>query len=385
MDHTNKKVFYLGTAAVGTTILLMITILFTHVGGENTYLPNFLAILFVRFLQGAITALIPPGLNSITQGIVGAKGMTKQVSSNESMSHLGTSIMFLTGSLLAYWLYPNIGLLFLVSPIALIGVLVNLMQLKEGDIDHDEARGLSPAPSEDETQKAVSPLEVFKDPVLVVFVLICFTFHLANESVLPLVMQTLAIGNGRSGVLMSALCVIIAQAFMVVTAKFCGNYAGIYGRKTLFLVGLLALTVRCAILSMILSMKGDTGVGHDNAGDSVGVFDYLILSTQMLDGVGAGVFGTMYVLVTSDVSRGTGRFNFTLGLTSAAWSIGGTISGYMGQVFAEDYGYLRAFRILGFLSLIPVVLYIFFMPETLDPEEKKENIAATNEKTPLLV
>ena len=50
----------------------------------------------------------------------------------------------------------------------------------------------------------------------------------------------------------------------------------------------------------------------------------LILSTQILDGVGAGVFGTMYILVTSDISGGTGRFSLTLGLSSAM-SIGGTM------------------------------------------------------------
>jgi predicted MFS family arabinose efflux permease len=88
----------------------------------------------------------------------------------------------------------------------------------------------------------------------------------------------------------------------------------------------------------------------------------VILSTQILDGVGAGVFGTMYILVTSDLSQGTGRFSLTLGLTTAAMSIGGTISGYLGEALAEDLGYERAFFILMFLALAPALLYLFFMP-----------------------
>jgi MFS family permease len=91
----------------------------------------------------------------------------------------------------------------------------------------------------------------------------------------------------------------------------------------------------------------------------------LILSTQVLDGVGAGIFGTMYILVTSDISGGTGRFSLTLGLTTAAMSIGGTVSGYLGEALAQDLGYQKAFFILMFMSLAPALLYLFCMPETL--------------------
>ena len=73
----------------------------------------------------------------------------------------------------------------------------------------------------------------------------------------------------------------------------------------------------------------------------------------------------MYILVTSDISGGTGRFSLSLGMTAAAQSIGGTVSGYLGQALAQDYGYKAAFVILGFMSLIPSLSYLFFMPETL--------------------
>jgi len=379
MDGTERKVLLLGLASVGTVILLCITIFCSHEGGVNTYLPNYAAILGVRFIQGAVTSLIPPGVNGISQGIVGVKGMTHQVASNESNAHLGTAIMFITGSVVAYYLYPNIGIMFLMSPLFLIGTLYYLMQIKEDYIDHNEARGSAPSAS---AGSVLTPMQVMKDPLVIIFVIICFAFHLANEVVLPLVMQTLAIGNGRGGVLLSGFCVIVAQAGMVVTAKFCGKYAGTIGRKPLFLMGLLALSLRCLILTVLLSMKGDTGVGDNNADGGIGIFDCLILSTQILDGVGAGVFGTMYVLVTSDLAAGTGRFNFTLGVTSAAWSIGGTISGLLGQIFAADFGYLRAFQILGMTSLLPVLLYIFIMPETLITDDDDKDV--TDEKTKLL-
>ena len=115
----------------------------------------------------------------------------------------------------------------------------------------------------------------------------------------------------------------------------------------------------------------------------------MILSTQILDGVGAGVFGTMYILVTSDVSAGTGRFSLTLGLTTAAMSIGGTVSGYLGQALAQDHGYQNAFMILGFMACIPAVSYLVFMPETLNGGKSnnmsviEEDSRAENEEKPV--
>lgn len=406
MDYSHKKVQLLGFAAVGTTLMTLATAAFAMDNGGNIGL-----MIFIKFLQGAITALIPPGLNSITQGIVGTVGMTSQVANNEMMNHLGTAIIVLIGSLLAFVLYPNIGLLFVVSPIACIGVIYYLSRIRPGDIDHDAARGLvgmsqttmkhdeySPpsfdkidSKSEDtaasfnfglkessqdnyndnESLKANSPLQVLKDYKLIVFIIICFTFHLANGTVLPLVMQTLALGNGRTGILLSGSCVILAQAFMVLSASICGKYSAVYGRKLLFLIGILSVPVRCAILALLLSYR-DTHYYYD-----VPVWlNVIILSTQILDGVGAGFFGTMYVLVTSDISGGSGRFSLTLGLTTAAMSIGGTVSGYLGQAMAQEIGYRQAFMILGVMALMPALLYFFLMPETL-PETSKPLIQIT--------
>mmetsp|Transcript_12406 Transcript_12406/g.26807 ORF Transcript_12406/g.26807 Transcript_12406/m.26807 type:complete len:524 (-) Transcript_12406:194-1765(-) len=418
MDYSDKKIIWLGSAAVATTLLTLCTAAFAKENGENLAL-----MVLIKFIQGAVTAMIPPGLNSITQGIVGAVGMTGQVSMNEMMNHLGTAIIVLTGSVLAFWLYPSIGMLFIVSPIACAGVLFFLAMIRPSDIDHDAARGLtlesdtakknssaaptSPSSSysppgeggtaapttpanrksyetkpsfnfgfggestdvDDGQPHADTPLHIIKDPILLTFLVLCFLFHLSNGTVLPLVMQTLAIGEGRTGILFSGFCIIVAQLFMVASAKICGDYSVKYGRKVLFLIGLFTVPVRCAILAGLTTLKNS----FEAAGNETPLWlQMIILSTQILDGVGAGVFGTMYILVTSDISGGTGRFSMTLGMTTAAMSIGGTVSGYLGQAIAQDMGYRSAFIILGVMSAVPALLYLFFMPETL-PAHVKEN------------
>jgi MFS family permease len=219
----------------------------------------------------------------------------------------------------------------------------------------------------DAAPHAATPFDVLRDGTLLTFIVIVFLFHTSNGTVLPLVMQTLAIGEGRIGILMSGLCIIVAQVFMVGSAKVCGDYSGKWGRKSLFLIGLFSVPVRCFILYVLTGVK--------NAQDDTSTFlSVVILSTQILDGVGAGVFGTMYILVTSDISGGTGRFSLTLGLTTAAMSIGGTVSGYLGQALAQDKGYQAAFMILGLMSLVPALAYLVFMPETLSSVEKEGSV-----------
>jgi MFS family permease len=403
-DYTEQKVLWLSIAGMATTALTLLTAFFAQPMGGNLAL-----MVFIKFIQGAVTSFIPPGLNSITQGIVGANGMTSQVSVNEMMNHLGTAVIVLTGSLVGVWLYPNLGMLFVVSPIACAGFLFFLNRIRPDDIDHNAARGLersdslppiSPSTTGDEYKKsgsaadlqspsfnfystagstrnkahvepkADSPFRVLRDPILLVFLGIVFLFHTANGTVLPLVMQTLALGSGRTGILMSGLCIIVAQIFMVGSAKVCGDYSGQYGRKGLFLLGLLSVPVRCIILTGLLVLRGDDQPTSN-------WMQAIILSTQILDGVGAGVFGTMYILVTSDISGGTGRFSMILGLTTAACSIGGTVSGYLGQALAQDLGYKQAFFILAIMSLVPALLYLVFMPETLPAMVKQQNTTTT--------
>lgn len=419
-DHTDQKILWLSTASVATTFLTISTAIFAKPEGGNLTL-----MIILKFIQGAVTSFIPPGLNSISQGIVGANGMTHQVAINEMMNHLGTAIIVLTGSLIGVWLYPDLFWLFVVSPIACAGVLYFLTAINPSDIDHEAARGLvkkdentsneakydppkapdtqvaqnsstgadadnsqpnftfglfsssGSAASNSSTPHPDTPLHVLRDPALLTFVFIVFLFHTSNGTVLPLVMQTLAIGSGRTGILMSGLCIIVAQVFMVVSARVCGEYSGLYGRKALFLVGLFTVPVRCAILTILVHLRDGSDDMIDDAfaeeQQSSPFLNFLILSTQVLDGVGAGVFGTMYVLVSSDLSAGTGRFSLTLGLTTAAASIGGTVSGYLGEALAEDFGYKEAFFILMFMALLPALLYLFCMPETLATlNEKKE-------------
>ena len=474
LDYSSHKIKWVIWAGVATAALTVVSAVTALPYGENMRLQ-----IIVKLLQGGISAILPVGFNGITLGIVGSTGFTYQVSRNRMMNHFGTAIVIFFGSLIAYSLYPNIGFLFIVAPLAALGTWYNLRRIKPDHVDRDAARGLvvtsptmteyeemddalwistdrevdnepcgagitcsgSPTyippdilPIEDDMQhqrekssstttdsttssdksatnaaptvdhqqsslqqpspysypkprddsskiletvdsgapsfrlfgqprRAQAPIRALLDPTLCIFSLVVFSFHLSNGSVLPLVMQSLALRDPQSGILLSGLCIFIGQIFMVFFAKICGDYSPRWGRKRLTLLALFSLTIRCYLLTFLVDVEDATGESY--------LIKVFILSTQFLDSVGAGVFGTMHVLITNDISGGTGRFSLMMGITTGAMCLGGTVSGYIGQALAQDYGYGAAFSALGMMSLMPFFLYLVAMPETLPDYETK--------------
>ena len=469
LDYSNHKIDWVCWSGIITSLLTVTTALTAHDGGDNMGL-----MILLKIIQGGASAILPPGFNSITLGIVGSTGFTVQVAKNRTMTHIGTALIVAFGSLIVYLLYPNIGALFIVSPLTMIGVYYNMVRIKPNHVDRDAARALiieSPTMSEYETletqntmgsqiadmdyegrdylpagstssssdssssqvgrssykapdgpldatiprdpsaeqevlqfnkassiprrqpsqesdessvpsfrlgwdgiqnkrqsQQPRTPLAVLMDPTLVTFTLVVFCFHVANSSVLPLVMQSLAVEDEKSGILLSGMCIFIGQAFMSFFAKICGEYSPKWGRKGLVLLALSSLTIRCFFLTILMTANREVSSSTEAI-----IIKTLIVSTQLLDSIGAGIFGTMHIVVTNDISSRSGRFSLMMGITSSAMCLGATVSGYIGQAIAGDYGYAMAFTWLGGLSLIPLLLYLFFMPETLPDYERPQN------------
>jgi hypothetical protein len=60
---------------------------------------------------------------------------------------------------------------------------------------------------------------------------------------------------------------------------------------------------------------------------------------QLLDGVGAGIFGAITPLVLADLMRGTGRYNIAQGVVATVQGIGASSSGLV----AADRRLFRVF------------------------------------------
>ena len=107
---------------------------------------------------------------------------------------------------------------------------------------------------------------------------------------LPLVGQKSGDGlKGGAVVLMSA-CIIAAQMVMVPVALAASRLAASWGRKPVFLIGFAVLPARGLLYCLSVN-------------------PIYLVAVQLLDGIGAGIFGVVSVLVVADLTKGTGRFN----------------------------------------------------------------------------
>ena len=121
LDYSNHKIKWVMGAGFFISIFTVLTPLTAAYDGENMGL-----MIFWKILQGSVCAILPPGFNALTLGIVGATGFTHQVSRNRMAQHLGTATVVVIGTVISYFTYPSIGQLFAVSPLAAIAFWYNL-------------------------------------------------------------------------------------------------------------------------------------------------------------------------------------------------------------------------------------------------------------------
>ena len=90
----------------------------------------------------------------------------------------------------------------------------------------------------------------------------------------------------------------------------------------------------------------------------------LLVAIQILDGVGAGIFGVVSVLVIADLTRGTGRFNLTLGAITTAVGIGASLSQLIAGSIVHHAGSRAGFLFLAGVASAALAILYWFMPET---------------------
>ena len=145
-------------------------------------------------------------------------------------------------------------------------------------------------------------------------------------------------------------CIIAAQMVMLPIALLVGRTADTWGRKPLFLIGFAVLPIRAVLYTF-----------SDNS--------FWLIGVQLLDGIGAGIFGTLTPLVIADIMRGTGRYNLAQGAIATVQGIGASLSGLAAGVIVDRYGYTVTFLSLGAIAAVAVIVFAIGMQETADQEQ----------------
>jgi MFS family permease len=230
--------------------------------------------------------------------------------------------------------------LLLLAAFAVPTILV-LLLIRPGEIDYELARGANDG---EKHGKAESVWLLFRDRALVLFLVCAVMFHFVNAAMLPLLGEMLAKGHGRSSML-----------FMSVR---CNNTIRRHAARVLVGTEGRDLGAKAASADRI-RRTSDAWRSLHLTSNTV-----LLVAIQTLDDVAAAIFGVVSVVVIADLTRGTGRFNLTLGAITTAVGIGAALSQVIAGSIVHHVGSRAGFLFLAGMALAALAILYFFMPET---------------------
>ena len=297
-------------------------------------------------IAAAAGAIFAPAVAAVTLGIVGPRAFARRTGRNEAFNHAGNAVAAAIAGITAYSFGPVV-VFWLLAAMAVASIFATLA-IPAGEIDHHVARGLDDTAEPDGAHhdKPSGFQVLLTCRPLLIFAVATVAFHFSNAAMLPLVGQKLALVNRDLGTTLMSVCIIAAQMVMVPVAMLVGHKADVWGRKPIFTAALAVLMLRGVLYPL-----------SDNP--------YWLVSVQLLDGVGAGIFGALFPLVVADLTRGTGHFNVSQGAIATAAGLGGALSTAAAGLIVVKAGYSAAFLFLAAVAGAGLIGFATMMPETL--------------------
>jgi MFS family permease len=149
---------------------------------------------------------------------------------------------------------------------------------------------------------------------------------------LPLIGENLAGSTKQEGSLWMSGLIMTPQIVVAIFAPWVGYHSEHKGRKPLLLIGFALEPIRAAVLAFSSS------------------YAFLVVA-QILDGISGAIITVLTVLVITDLTANTGRFNFARGFVGAMIGLAASIStlatGYLFQGFGTATGFLVISAIAG--------------------------------------
>lgn len=352
VDATRAKRLVTAVAAITVTTASLALALF----------PSFLPVVISQSVAHAAAVVFPPAIAAVSLGIFGHAAFTRRIGRNETFNHAGNAVAAGLAGLSACWFGPTV-VFYLLGAMA-VASLASILAIPEEAIDHDLARGLRDTGTRSQHEQPSGLDVLLTCRPLLVFAICVALFHLSNAAMLPLVGQKLALQDKNMGTSLMSACIVAAQLVMVPFAMLVGARADQWGHKRFFLAALLILPVRGALYTL-----------SDNA--------FWLIGVQLLDGVGAGIFGAIFPVIVADLMRNTGRFNVAQGAVITAQSIGAALSTTLAGYVVVGAGYSAAFITLGAVAAIGAVICLLAFPETRqtanrNPRPQGETVASAS-------
>jgi MFS family permease len=331
-----RRAVRLGVIGVGAAALLL------------ALTPAKPAVYLAQALQGLASSLIGPGIAAISLRTVGHAAFSERVGRNARFASIGNGltagVMGFAGS------YFEPVSIFWLTAVLTVPALLSLILVGTESAGKSVASGAgSEEPMPEDSRITWTGLKgLFLDRQLLTFAGCIVLFFVSNAAIMPGVAVRVTRQHPELSTLIVAATILLPQAIVAMTSPWIGRTAEKSGRRPLLLFG-WALAPLQGLLFATLSGP------------------YALVTCQVLNGFSGAVFGVMMTVVANDLTRGTGRFNLTLGALGVAISIGASLSTSFAGVVAGAFDPEVAYLALALAGLCGLLLLWFGMPETRRP------------------
>lgn len=291
-------------------------------------------------IAGAANTFFVPLLACLALMIAGHKDFDRLMGVNQSWNHVGNIAAALLALLMVkiYGVASIFYVVFLVSLLASLSIFC--ISKTELEASHNQEKT---SVNENWNVFVKNFYQLLKNKTVQILILTVMLFHFANAPIMPLVGLYLKhLGGDNSQV---AWVVFVAQIVMVPIALLTAHFCQSKGRKWVFSIAFIVLPIRIILYTLTQNPN-------------------LILAIQILDGVGAGIYGVVICLICGDLTRGKEGFNTLLAIMQSALAFGAMVGPLCQGYLTRYMGFNFTFLSFAAIAIIGAVLFILKMPET---------------------
>jgi MFS family permease len=302
--------------------------------------PSFPMVITAEVLHGLSGAIVGPAIAAISLGLAGQQGMPLRTGRNFRFSAAGNALTALLMGGVAVSFHNHA--IFLVAALLGIPAVIALAHIRADEIDYVRARN---ARKRDQGFDLDRVIDLFKNSKLLVFTGCMVIFQFSNAAVLPILGYNLGQSNTATSPVFMAGIAVVPQIIVALLAPWIGYWSELWGRKPLLLIAWTSQIVRVLLFTLTSDPR-------------------MMIAIQCLDGVTGAIITVLTILIITDVTKGTGRFNLAQGVF-------GTLTGFAAAISPGIFGalVLRLGDAAGLLTMafalsVGMVLLWFAFPET---------------------
>lgn len=302
--------------------------------------PSFVLVFMAEALHGATAGIVGPAISAVSLGLVGRRAMSRRVGRNHRFDAAGDALtaagLGVVGSYLAK------STIFIATAALIIPTLIALSRIHPDEIDYGRARN---AADRRQPRNVERFRNLLKNRSLLVFAGCAVLFRFADASMLPVVSENVGRASGTLSSLFLAALVVVPQIVVAFLAPWAGHYAEGWGRKPLLTIGFGVEAVRGVLFIFIVNSP-------------------LLIAVQVLDGISSAIVTVLTVTIVTDLTMGTGRFNFARGVIGAFTGIAASLSTTATGFIVQEFGHTIGFLSMAAVAALAAILLWLLLPET---------------------